>query len=63
MTAVCGGVISAGTPTTWGFRASGRAAGGARGAQRDVGLGEQTLQDDGGGRDVVDVRLLRSGER
>src|SRR5436190_7683304 len=50
MPAVCGGPMGEGTPTTWGFRCSRRGAGGACGAQRGVGLGEQTLQDDGGGR-------------
>jgi hypothetical protein len=51
-----------GTPTTWGFRGSRRGAGGACGAQRGVGLGEQTLQDDGGGRNVADEPGGLAGE-
>src|SRR5882724_1844270 len=62
MPAVCGGLTSDDTPTTWGFRTSRRSAGGACRAQRGVGLGEQALEDDGGGHDVADEPGGLAGE-
>ena len=49
MPAVCGGLVSEGTPTTWGFRASRWRAGSGRDVQRSVGFGKRALQDDGAG--------------
>ena len=64
MPAVCGGLVSEGTPTTWGFRASTPGAGVGRDVQRGVSFGERALQDDGAGpmsRISQDVAAVENG--